>query len=98
MGRAIFITREELAAAISELREEFQKQQTAVVATVVWSCAKAWLPGYAAHVGRSISCIELFAETTTDEQVADHLNDLVEALREIQPTNEDQVESRILAH
>lgn len=91
-----FVAREELRNEINELmalmaakRAERDEIDCARTAAVVWACAKAWLPGYAAHVGRSIECLEILASVTKDQRVADALADLIEALSEMRPSNED---------
>lgn len=100
-GSVVYVTRKELNAVIAAEREwllslleqrraERDEITSGTVAAVVWGCAKAWLPGHAAHVGRSIVCIEALARVTTNERVADALANLVEALREMRPTAEDQ--------
>jgi hypothetical protein len=87
-----FVTHEELEEILAGRREKRLVAVSALVATCVYACAKAWLPDHPQHVSKAMLWMELHAEHVTDPDIAEMLEHTLYVLGELRPTCEPEYE------
>jgi hypothetical protein len=91
-SKARFITLAELEEILAERRRERSIAVSALVATCVYACAKAWLPNHPEHVSKAMLWMQLHCEHTEDPDVACMLEETLAALGDLRPAYEPEYE------